>query len=101
MRTGEELLAAAVSRGAGEGERAEALEQLWRERSSQLVPAIKALSSPPPPPGLAGVLYKMARELPIEVLMRRGMTSRMVVSSHMINWQCWPSRQIMSSRRIS
>lgn len=70
MRTGEELLAAAVSRGAGEGERAEALEQLWRERSSQLVPAIKALSSPPPPPGLAGVLYKMARELPIEVLMR-------------------------------
>ena len=65
------LLSSVLSSSATDEEKANALNELWESRSPEIVQAIKVLAGRIAPlDGLTMGLYTLARELPIEVLMR-------------------------------
>ena len=81
-RAGPRMLATVLSASANGADKAVALNELWRLRCPELVQAIKAQAACPPLTDLVVGLYTMARDLPIEVLMKcaaRRMTSILAV----------------------
>mmetsp|Transcript_73421 Transcript_73421/g.195140 ORF Transcript_73421/g.195140 Transcript_73421/m.195140 type:complete len:163 (+) Transcript_73421:2-490(+) len=66
-KEGPRLLSAALSSSTSAADKVAAVNELWKLKCPEVVQAIKAFAANPPD-GLN--LYTMARELPIEVLMR-------------------------------
>jgi hypothetical protein len=88
------MLATVLSASANEADKAVAINELWRLRCPELVQAIKTQASGPPLGDLTVGLYTMARELPIEVLMRcvaapfSAAPSGRLISCHPLAVQC-------------